>query len=106
MAEITDDHVVLLEETLQKNRDVLTENEKLQAELKAREESHSRVLQEVLKELQNLKESQRTAPAGNRRHSPQENRKKQKLQVPKSCRVSILPLSYLILPVNFMNHNA
>ena len=57
MAEITDDHVILLERTLQTNKDVIAENRKLQDELKLRDEEHNQVLHNVLKDLQELKES-------------------------------------------------
>ena len=61
MAEITDDHVILLERTLQTNKDVIAENRKLQDELKSRDEEHNQVLHNVLKDLQELKENQKNS---------------------------------------------
>ena len=86
MAEITDDQVVLLERTLQTNKEVIAENKKLQDELKSRDEEHNKVLHDVLKELRELKENRKNS--GNREQS-RLPRKKQKVQVPPSCRVSI-----------------
>ena len=51
---ITDDHVVLLEKTRQKNQEMITENQKLGEEMKAKDEEHNRVIREVLNELQNM----------------------------------------------------
>lgn len=58
MAEISDDHIVLLEETLQTNRDVIAENQRLHEQLYLRDEENRKVLQDVLKELRDLKEGQ------------------------------------------------
>lgn len=82
MAEITDDQAVVLERTLQTNKEVIAEND----ELKSRDEEHNKVLHDVLKELQELKGNRKNS--GNREQS-QLPRKKQKVQVPPSCRVSI-----------------
>ena len=38
MERITDDHVVLFEQTIAKNREVISENKKLREELKQRDE--------------------------------------------------------------------
>lgn len=51
MAEITDDQVVLLERTLQTNKEVIAENKKLQDQLKSRDGEHNKVLRDVLKEV-------------------------------------------------------
>ena len=51
MAEISDERVLLLERTLQKNKEVIEENQKLRDELKARGEEHNKVLGEVLNKL-------------------------------------------------------
>lgn len=44
---VSDDHVVLLEQTLHKNQQMIAENQKLREEMKAKEEEHSKVLPEV-----------------------------------------------------------
>ena len=85
MANFGDDHVVLLEETVQANKDAITENKKLRDELKARDEEHRKVLGEVLKELQNLKDSSQRLP---KRRS-----RSRKVQVPPGCRVSASALA-------------
>ena len=63
MAEITDDHVVFLERTLQTNKGVIAVNKKLQDQLKSRDEEHNKVLRDVhvLKELQELKENRKNS---------------------------------------------
>ena len=87
MAEISDDRVVLLEETLQTNRDVIAENQRLREQLHSRDEENRKVLQDVLKELRDLKEGQRgEMPLGR----TTQRRKRQKVQVPPTCRVSCL----------------
>jgi len=85
MAEITDDQAVLLERTLQTNKEVIAENKKLQDELKSRDEEHNKVLHDVLKELQDLKENQKNSE---NREQSRLARKNQKVQVPPSFRVS------------------
>ena len=57
MTEITDDQAILLERTLQTNKEVIAENRKLQDELNSRDEENNQVLHDVLKELQELKEN-------------------------------------------------
>ena len=86
MADFSDDHVVLLERTVQANKDTIAENQKLREELKARDEDHQKVLGEVLKELQNLKESTCS------QRLPQRRRRSRKVQVPSGCRVSATAL--------------
>ena len=85
MAGITDDQAVLLERTLQTNKEVIAENKKLQDEIKSRDEKHNKVLHDVLKELQELKQNRNFGNQGQSRLS----RKKDKVQVPPSCRVSV-----------------
>jgi len=87
MAEISDERVLLLERTLQKNKEVIEENQKLRDELKARGEEHNKVLSEVLNKLKDIEENQKT---GNRGHAaqPLQKRKKKQIQVPSTCRVS------------------
>ena len=53
---ITDDHVVLLEQTLQKNQEMIAENQKLHEEMKAKDEECNKVLREVLTELKNIRQ--------------------------------------------------
>ncbi|XP_015760459.1 PREDICTED: uncharacterized protein LOC107339672 [Acropora digitifera] len=55
---ISDDHVVLLEQTLHKNQQMIAENQKLREEMKAKEEEHSKVLREVLTELKNIRQKE------------------------------------------------
>ena len=44
MAEtLSDEHVLLLEKTLQKNNEMIAENQKLREEMKAKEENHNKV---------------------------------------------------------------
>lgn len=83
MADFGDEYVVLLEKTVEANKEAIAENKKLREELKAREENHQTVLGEVLKELQNLKESctQRLPQQCSRLRNS-------KVQVPPGCRVS------------------
>ena len=53
MAEtLSDEHVLLLEKTQQKNNEMIAENQTLREEMKAKEENHNKVLREVLNELQ------------------------------------------------------
>ena len=86
MAEtLSDEHVLLLEKTLQKNNEMIAENQKLREEMKAKEENHNKVLREVLNELQSIRQRQDN---GNRVR-PQHQRKTNKVQVPSACRVSI-----------------
>ena len=86
MAEtLSDEHVLLLEKTLQKNNEMIAENQKLREEMKAKEENHNKVLREVLNELQSIRQKQDN---GNRVR-PQRQRKTNKVQVPSACRVSI-----------------
>ena len=84
---ITDEHVVLLEQTLQKNQEMIAENQKLREEMKAKDEENNKVLREVLTELKNIRQKQ--DDVGNRVR-PQLQRKRNKLQVPSTCRVSLL----------------
>ena len=49
---LSDEHVLLFEKTLQKNNEMIAENQKLREEMKAKEENHNKVLREVLNELQ------------------------------------------------------
>lgn len=59
MAEtLSDEHVLLLEKTLQKNNEMIAENQKLREEMKAKEENHNKVLREVLNELQSIRQKQ------------------------------------------------
>ena len=85
MAVINDDRVILLEETLKTNREMIEENKLLRDQLKAKEEENSKVLQDVLKELRDLKGNpqQRGEPRSR-------GRKTKKVQVPPTCRVSCL----------------
>ena len=86
---INDDRVVFLEETLQTNRNVIAENQQLREQLNSMDEEHRKVLQDVLKELRNLKEGKRgELPLG--RAAQRQTRKRQKVQVPPTCRVSRL----------------
>ena len=86
MAEISDERVLLLERTLQKNKEVIEENQKLRDELKERGEEHNKVLSEVLNKLKDIEENQKT---GNRGHAqPLQKRRKKQIQVPSTCRVS------------------
>ena len=86
MAEtLSDEHVLLLEKTLQKNNEMIAENQKLREEMKAKEENHNKVLREVLNELQSIRQKQDN---GNR-VLPQRQWKTSKVQVPSACRVSI-----------------
>ena len=90
MAEvITNERIVLLENTLQANKEVIAENEKLRQHLKTKEEEHNQLLFDVLKELQDLKEDKRSRAGGRG-----QTRKKQKVQVPPACRVS--PLCFFL----------
>ena len=82
-AVINDDRVVLLEQTLETNKNVIVENQQLREEMKARDEDHSKVLQDVLKELRQLKEGQRGEQPVQRRQACT----RQKIQVPLTCRV-------------------
>ena len=56
MAQFDDEYVVLLEQSIASNKHVVEENRRLRDELKTKEEQNSKVLSEVLKELQQLKE--------------------------------------------------
>ena len=87
---INNDRVVFLEETLQTNRNVIAENQQLREQLNSMDEEHRKVLQDVLyRELRNLKEGQRgELPLG--RAAQRQTRKRQKVQVPPTCRVSCL----------------
>ena len=49
---LSDEHVLLFEKTLQKNNEMIAENQKLREEMKAKEENHNKVRREVLNELQ------------------------------------------------------
>ena len=69
---ITDDHVVLLEKTRQKNQEMITENQKLGEEMKAKDEEHNRVLREVLNELQNMNDD-----VGNRVRPQRQGKKRE-----------------------------
>ena len=89
MAEITDEQVVLLEKSVQANRDALEENRKLREEIKAREDEHQKVLSDVLKELRELKDSRQRTPERRSRA------KSKKIQVPPGCRVSSVGFTYL-----------
>ena len=57
MAEISDERVLLLERTLQKNKEVIEENQKQGDKLKARGEEHNKVLSEVLNKLKDIGEN-------------------------------------------------
>ena len=60
MAEtLSDEHVLLLEKTLQKNNEMIAENQKLREEMKAKEENHNKVLREVLTSLRSRLERNR-----------------------------------------------
>lgn len=72
---ITDDLVVLLEKTLQKNEEMITENQKLREEMKAKDEEHNRVLREVLNELQNIR--QKHDDVGNRVRPQRQGKKRE-----------------------------
>lgn len=86
MAEtLSDEHVLLLEKTLQKNNEMIAENQKLREEMKAKEENHNKVLREVLNELQSIRQKQ----DNRNRVRPESQRKTNKVQVPSACRVSI-----------------
>lgn len=86
---ISDDHVVLLEQTLHKNQQMIAENQKLREEMKAKEEEHSKVLRKVLTELKNIRQKEDNVA---NRVRPQLQRRRNKIQVPSTCRVSILRL--------------
>ena len=86
---ISDDHVVLLEQTLHKNQQMIAENHKLREEMKAKEEEHSKVLREVLTELKNIRQKEDNVA---NRVRPQLQQRRNKIQVPSTCRVSILRL--------------
>ena len=73
MTEITDDQAILLERTLQTNKEVIAENRKLQDELKSRDEEHNQVLHDVLKELQELKENRKNFANREQSRLPREN---------------------------------
>ncbi|XP_067025261.1 uncharacterized protein [Acropora muricata] len=80
---ISDDHVVLLEQTLHKNQQMIAENQKLREEMKAKEEEHSKVLREVLTELKNIRQKEDNVA---NRVRPQLQRRRNKIQVPSTCR--------------------
>ena len=88
---ISDDHVVLLEQTLHKNQQMIAENQKLREEMKAKEEEHGKVLREVLTELKNIRQKEDNV-ANRVRPQLQRIRRRNKIQVPSTCRVSILRL--------------
>ena len=71
-----DDHVVLLEKTLQKNQEMITENQKLLEGMKAKDEERNRVLGRSTTMLETACD-------------PNAKEKKGKIQVSSACRVSI-----------------
>lgn len=79
---------------------MITENQKLREEMKARHEEHNRVLREVLNELQNIR--QKHDDVGNRVR-PQRKGKKGKVQVSSACRVSIYSYTWFSLG-NVLGH--
>ena len=86
MERITDDHVVLLEETLAKNREVISENKKLREELKQRDEENGKVLRDLLNTVQQLQQDR----SNSRKRRWPTKLKQKNVQVPSSCRVNIL----------------
>ena len=85
MERITDDHVILLEQTLAKNREVISENQKLREELKQRDEENGRVLRDLLNTVQQLQQDNR----GNSKKRRLLTKSQQKnVQVPSCCRVN------------------
>ena len=55
MASFSDDHVVLLENSVSANNQVLEENRRLREELKARNQEQDRALKAVLDKLKELR---------------------------------------------------
>jgi hypothetical protein len=87
MANFSDNHVVLLEKSVDTNKEVIEENKKLREEMKRREEDQTKVLKDVLNELKQLKE----AGTCTQRKQRQRRRKgSQTIKIPTTCRVSTL----------------
>ena len=85
MAQFDDEYVVLLEQSIASNKHVVEENRRLRDELKTKEEQNSKVLSEVLKELQQLKEKH-----GGKERGRARGKRSTAIKVPSSCRVSSL----------------
>ena len=54
MANLSDEHLILLERTVRGNEQVLEENRRLREQLTERDETHNKVMRDVLGELQQL----------------------------------------------------
>ena len=87
MTSFSDDHAILLENTLPRYRKVLEENRRLQEDIKTRDVEHKGVLNDLMAELKQLK--QQSAAERTRSTSRRRVRKKTcSVQVPLVCRVS------------------
>lgn len=85
MAQFGDEYVVLLEQSIESNKHVVEENKRLREDFKMKEEQNSKVLNEVLKELQQLKEKH-----GGKERGRGRSKRTATIKVPSSCRVSTL----------------
>ena len=90
MAQFGDEYVVLLEQSIESNKHVVEENKRLRDELKTEEEQNSKVLNEVLKELQQLKEKHGGKERGRVERGARGQLRTATIKVPSYCRVSSL----------------
>ena len=85
MANLSDEHLILLEHTVRANEQVLEENRRLREQLAERDETHNKVMRDVLGELQQLRQQEKRTSNSRCRRGRKE---KQNIQIPPLCRVS------------------
>ena len=68
MANLSDEHLILLEHTVRANEQVLEENRRLREQLAERDETHNKVMRDVLGELQQLGQQEKRTSNSRCRH--------------------------------------